>query len=231
MDSVRFISTENKALIWQLLMEMNAFINIPDHYFSKVKSLYEEIINDVNEKSINSSLSLKERNKIVISKMIDTIKYYNKEHIQKPLEEVKIRVEEQYNNRKEEFIKLVNHNKPRDISFNEESDKPFNTEELNSKLNNMIASRSYDLQESQPPENTKVTKEEEVEKKVNFVPSTNDILNKLKKVDSKSNVDVDSSNNQDKISEVYDLLKIISQNQQLTLQNQDVIIGLLKKNS
>ena len=225
MESIHFISTENKALIWQLLMEMNAFINIPDHYFSKVKSLYEEIINEVNEKSMNSNLSLKERNKIVISKMIDTIKFYNKEHIQKPLEEVKIRVEEQYNNRKEEFIKLVNHNKPKDISFNEESDKPFNTEELNSKLNSMITSRSYDLQASQPPPPSSPTvtvNREEVEKKVNFVPTiptTNDILNKLKKVDSKKNDD--SSISTDKLSQIYDLLKMIS-------QNQDTIIGLLK---
>jgi predicted nucleic acid-binding protein len=222
MESIHFISTENKALIWQLLMEMNAFINIPDHYFSKVKSLYEEIINEVNEKSKNSNLSLKERNKIVISKMIDTIKFYNKEHIQKPLEEVKIRVEEQYNNRKEEFIKLVNHNKPKDISFNEESDKPFNTEELNSKLNSMITSRSYDLQASQPPPPSSPTvtvNREEVEKKVNFVPTTNDILNKLKKVDSKKNDD--SSISTDKLSQIYDLLKMIS-------QNQDTIIGLLK---
>lgn len=224
MESIHFISTENKALIWQLLMEMNAFINIPDHYFSKVKSLYEEIITEVNEKSKNSNLSLKERNKIVISKMIDTIKFYNKEHIQKPLEEVKIRVEEQYNNRKEEFIKLVNHNKPKDISFNEESDKPFNTEELNSKLNSMITSRSYDLQASQPPHPppsspTVTVNREEVEKKVNFVPTTNDILNKLKKVDSKKNDD--SSISTDKLSQIYDLLKMIS-------QNQDTIIGLLK---
>ena len=222
MESIHFISTENKALIWQLLMEMNAFINIPDHYFSKVKSLYEEIINEVNEKSKNSNLSLKERNKIVISKMIDTIKFYNKEHIQKPLEEVKIRVEEQYNNRKEEFIKLVNHNKPKDISFNEESDKPFNTEELNSKLNSMITSRSYDLQASQPPPPSSPTvtvNREEIEKKVNFVPTTNDILNKLKKVDSKKNDD--SSISTDKLSQIYDLLKMIS-------QNQDTIIGLLK---
>ena len=67
MESIHFISTENKALIWQLLMEMNAFINIPDHYFSKVKSLYEEI-NKLKE-------GTKSKFDIIDTKVNPTLKY------------------------------------------------------------------------------------------------------------------------------------------------------------
>ena len=47
MAETEFISIKNKAMIWQLLMEANAFINIPDKYFEKIKSVYEQIIVEI----------------------------------------------------------------------------------------------------------------------------------------------------------------------------------------
>ena len=45
--STVFTASENKGLIWQLLLEANAFVNIPNTYFTKVKKLYEDIITNV----------------------------------------------------------------------------------------------------------------------------------------------------------------------------------------
>ena len=47
MAETEFISIKNKAMIWQLLMEANAFVNIPDKYFEKIKSVYEQIIVEI----------------------------------------------------------------------------------------------------------------------------------------------------------------------------------------
>ena len=116
--------------------------------------------------------------------MYEHIKYFNTQHIQKPLEEIKIQVQDKFKNKQEEFIQLVNHNRPKDISFNEELDKPFDSTELNDKLNEVIANRSYDII---PNNDTKVfnteTKNDKsttiVEKKVTFVPTPENILSKF----------------------------------------------------
>jgi len=67
-----FLSMENKALVWGLLQEANAFINIPDTYFDRVRSLYEIVIKEINGLA---GKSLKERNKLVIMKMLEQLPF------------------------------------------------------------------------------------------------------------------------------------------------------------
>lgn len=252
MKDTDFISKDNKAMIWQLLMEANAFVNIPDHYFDNVKTMYEKFINEISELS---NLNLKQKNKLIMSKMFENIKYYANESIQKPLQEVKIRVEEQFKNKQEEFIQLVNHNKPKDLSFNEKSDEPFDSEELNTKLNQMIAARSYDLvdvtQDTQDISKNNVNEtnvlpnssdsismtvtennengengENGENKKVTFLPTSESILSKLKPLEKIQ----DFSEKPDINKDIYEILQTISMNLQLTLKNQDMIIKLINKN-
>ena len=242
MEDNIFISEENKGLIWQLLIDANAFINIPENYFDTIKTLYEKIITEI---SILNNLSIKDKNKLVMSKMFQQIKYFNTQHIQKPLEEVKIQVQEQFKNKQEEFIQLVNHNRPKDISFNDMIDKPFENQELNTRLNEMIADRSYDIIPKNNTTNNIInditndtTNESKSipEKKVSFVPTSEDILNKLKMIETNRILETNEQttrnqeNRSDKISEIYDILNTISINQQLTLKNQDKIIELLNLN-
>lgn len=228
-----FISTENKALIWQLLMEANAFVNIPERYFDNIKSMYEKFINEISELA---NLDLKQKNKLVMSKMFENIKYYANENIQKPLEEIKIKVEEQFKNKQEEFIQLVNHNKPKDISFNDKTDEPFDNEELNTKLNQMIASRAYDIIDTSANQNTgeknktdDETPQQEIkdDKKVSFLPTSQSILSKLKPLDKIEDFSEKSDINKD----IYQILQTISMNLQLTLKNQDLIMNILNKNN
>lgn len=231
MTDTMFISQENKALVWQLLLDANAFINIPDSYFKTIQEIYEKLINEISQLS---NLSLKDKNKLIMSKMFEKIKYFNNQHIQKPLEEVKIQVQEQFKNKQEEFIKLVNHNKPKDVSFNEEIDKPFDTNELNTRLNQIIANRSYDTiskpldeQESSYSltDNNGNDDNGKNDKKVKFIPSTESILSKLKPLDNTDN----NLDNNKTLNNIYNLLKTISSNQQLTIKNQDKILELLNK--
>lgn len=227
MTEKEFISTKNKAMIWQLLMEANAFVNIPDSYFENIKTMYEQIIVEISKLT---NISLTDRNKMLMSKMMDKIKYFTNEHIQKPLQEVKIKVNEEFQNKKQEFIQLVNHNKPTDISFSDDIDKPFNDTELNLKLNNLINDRSYDTlpplskpKETAAETNLNESKEDE-SKKVSFVPSTENIISKLKTKENNTN-DTNEDNND--IKNILNLLRTISINQQLTLNNQDKILQLL----
>ena len=57
-----FISEKNKALVWQLLMDAKAFINIPESYTKRVINLYEKII---EETSTIQNLTLTQKNKLV----------------------------------------------------------------------------------------------------------------------------------------------------------------------
>ena len=234
-----FISTTNKAMIWQLLMDANAFVNIPDTYFDNIKTIYEQIIVEIS--NLNN-MSLTDRNKMLMTKMMEKIRYFTNEHIQKPLQEVKIKVNEEFQNKKQEFIQLVNHNKPTDVSFSDDVDKPFNDEELNLKLNSLINDRSYDTLPPLPkskeytvdtkPNEPNEPKENE-SKKVSFVPSTENIISKLKTKETKESTEsktteVTREDNND-IKNILNLLRTISINQQLTLKNQDRILELLLK--
>jgi len=210
MAETEFISTKNKAMIWQLLMEANAFINIPDTYFETIKTIYEQIIIEISNLT---NMSLTDRNKMLMSKMIEKIRYFSNEHIQKPLQEVSVKVSEEFENKSDNI------------------DKPFNDSELSVKLSELMTDRLYDtlppLPKSLENNDNKVEpRQDNQEKKVSFVPSTENIISKLKTVNPKNKP---TDNNSDVNTEILNTLKTISINQQLTLKNQDKILQLLSK--
>jgi hypothetical protein len=139
-----FVSNENKAFIWQMLMESNAFNNLSNDKFHQITLLYEKIISEI---APHTSMNLIEKNKLLMSKMVEllaTIKMERRSDRDRDrLQPVEIKMDEKIV--ETEYIKLVNHNKPKEISFNEKIDKPFNPNELNTKLNEIINSRSYDI--------------------------------------------------------------------------------------
>ena len=44
-----FVSNENKAFIWQILMEANAFNNISNSKFQQINLSYETIISEISK--------------------------------------------------------------------------------------------------------------------------------------------------------------------------------------
>ena len=138
-----FLSTENKAMIWQLLLDAGAFANIPDHYFKRVQELYENTIIEIAQISIPD---LKEKNKVVLTEMVKKLPYLKQQILSRPLEEVNVQVSKQYKEKQEEFIELVNHDKPSEINFNDnQEDEPLETSTMNNMLNNMMDSREKEL--------------------------------------------------------------------------------------
>lgn len=135
-----FVSNENKAFIWQMLMESNAFNNLSNDKFHQITLLYEKIISEI---APHTSMNLIEKNKLLMSKMVELLATIKMERRSDWLQPVEIKMDEKIV--ETEYIKLVNHNKPKEISFNEKIDKPFNPNELNTKLNEIINSRSYDI--------------------------------------------------------------------------------------
>ena len=137
-----------------------------------------------------------------MSKMLELLKHLKYENQHSRLENIDIKIDEQ--KRETDYIKLVNHNKPKDISFNDQIDKPFNPSELNTKLNEIINARSYD--------------------------SPNSILNKPndKKVAFSSKIETieETTENNEKI---YTLLQTIATDLKISINKQDLIIEMLNK--
>lgn len=115
-----FISNDNKAFVWQLLMEANAFNNISNNKFQQINLSYEAIISEISK---NAGMSLIEKNKLLMSKMFELLNHLKYENQHTRLQNVDIKIDPQKG--ETDYIKLVNHNKPKDISFNDQIDKPF----------------------------------------------------------------------------------------------------------
>ena len=102
-----FISNENKAFIWQILMEADAFNNISNDKFQQIYISYENIISEIAK---NANMSLIEKNKLLMSKMFDFLKplkdlKYKKPQTQLQDVEIKIDLKKEKNNKKKKIKK------------------------------------------------------------------------------------------------------------------------------
>jgi hypothetical protein len=194
-----FISNENKAFIWQLLMEANAFNNISNSKFQQINLTYEAIISEISK---NAGMSLIEKNKLLMSKMFELLNHLKYENQHTRLQNVDIKIDPQKG--ETDYIKLVNHNKPKDISFNDQIDKPFNPSELNTKLNEIMAARSYD--------NPTSILNKSNDKKVAF----SSILETIQEKDSTN-------------ENLYTLLQSIASDLKISINKQDLILEMLNK--
>lgn len=201
--SNNFISNENKAFIWQILMEANAFNNISNDKFQQINFTYESIISDISK---NTRMSLIEKNKLLMSKMIEVLKQFKYDNQDISLQNVDIKIDPKKS--ETDYIKLVNHNKPKDISFNDQIDKPFEPSELNTKLNEIMAARSYD--------NPNSVLNKSNDKKVAFAS----VLETIQET---------ANDKHDKHDNLYTLLQTIALDLKISINKQDLIIEMLKK--
>ena len=143
----QYISDENKAMMWQILSENGAFNDIPNSNFYRVKSLYETTIVEISHLS---NLNITERNKLTISTMIKKLPYLKIKQVSKPLEEFQIKLDKEFENKQEEFFKLIKRPSPNEIEFNDKNDEPLNNIDMNNKLNNMMKMRKEELNQIIP---------------------------------------------------------------------------------
>jgi hypothetical protein len=155
-----FLSNENKGFVWQLLSENKAFDNISNTSFEKIKMLYENTFNQV---STMNNINLTDKNKVVISEMMNHLSEYknmqipNKKsvNVTRPLQEVKIQLDKDFESKQEEFIQLVKRPSQAEIKFNEKNDTPFDSNDMESKLNNMMKMRQEELNQILPIDSEK----------------------------------------------------------------------------
>ena len=215
-----FLSTDNKAVIWQLLVDNEAFLNIPGNKFQMTQNIFENLFNEIN--NFQKSLPLIDKNKLVISEMMKKLEFIKTQKITPPLQEVKINMEKALENKQEEFIKLVKKPNQDEINFSDKnvnSDSPILNEEMDLMLNDMIQQRQseFNLNNNDQSEKTSLQfsdQKESVptpEKKVSFSETNLEFLNKIKKKESEDDIPLLLSkilNNQDLIMKDLNLLKI-----------------------
>ena len=229
----RFISNENKGVVWQLLSDNRAFANIPEHKFQMVKELYENLFRRID--NYDESVSLIDRNKLVISEMMKKIEYFKSQKVLPPLQEVKINLDKALETKQDEFIKLVKRPSQEEIDFSDKnivSDKPIDNNEMDQMLISMMDERKAEfnltptanpLPENEPSsasENVKIPKllsKDKSEKRVSFSDETTNFLNKIKKIEPNS---VDSLQNESTTILLNKLLK----NQEQILKQLNLLI-------
>ena len=65
---------QNKGMLWKLLQENGYFNDINNNHFNEIQSNFESTINNVS--NTNPNLSLVDKNKKVITNMIEHLKKY-----------------------------------------------------------------------------------------------------------------------------------------------------------
>ena len=216
MTNNEFLSIENKRMVWQLLLDNGGFNDIPESNFNNVKNLYERKLIEISNITNNNLI---EKNKLIIHEMINNLSYLKKKELPKPLVEVKIQVNKDFENKQEEFFRLVKKPNPEEIKFQEENDEPLDKNIMDKMLSDISKEREKYLRDDELISiNKKDIMEnnttENIQKRVSFETTNYDFISKLKKIDKNNSnykIEEDSTNNM--------LNKILS--------NQEMIIQLL----
>lgn len=238
---MEFNSFKNKEFIWNLCLENKLFNNLNNEYFPNAKSKFDEIFNKLD----NEQLNLTEKNKKIISIFSTYIKdlklkNFNYKHdnnieILKPLEEVKITVDDNFKNKQVEFENLININKPKAIQFNDkDDDSPFSENELT-----QILEKTKQERDLVTPNISNMSNMSNMSKKVHFQKDNQD--NKSSSENSDSIGSLESLDLDKPAISFIDKLKknnsITSNNNELDkklniiINNQEKIIKLLESQS
>ena len=206
-----FLGQENKELIWTLLQDNNTFDGLTNDKFPFVQKKFEDILGHINIEYGNNGLL--EKNKIAIEMSIDMINK-EKKGIDKKIQmiykaqdledERKSKLNEEYNQQKQQLDTMINPTKPKEINFNDnikdDEDRPIGND-MDRLIAERMASRERELEIPQVSEeakkwlnndnkinnNIETIKEEQREdrkepKKVSFNDdNVNNIFDKLKK--------------------------------------------------
>jgi len=206
-----FLAQENKGLIWTLLQDNNTFDGLTNDKFAFVQKKFEDILNHINIEYGNNGLL--EKNKIAIEMSIDMINK-EKKGIDKKIQmiykaqdledERKSKLNEEYNQQKQQLDTMINPTKPKEINFNDnikdDEDRPIGND-MDRLIAERMASRERELEIPEISEeakkwlnndnkinnNIETIKEEQREdrkepKKVSFNDNNvNNIFDKLKK--------------------------------------------------
>jgi hypothetical protein len=151
-----FLAQENKGLIWTLLQDNNTFDGLTNDKFAFVQKKFEDILSHINIEYGNNGLL--EKNKIAIEMSIDMINK-EKKGIDKKIQmiykaqdledERKSKLNEEYNQQKQQLDTMINPTKPKEINFNDnikdDEDRPIGND-MDRLIAERMASRERELE-------------------------------------------------------------------------------------
>ena len=205
-----FLGQENKELIWTLLQDNNTFDGLTNDKFQLVQKKFEDILGHINIEYGNNGLL--EKNKIAIEMSIDMINK-EKKGIDKKIQmiykaqdledERKSKLNEEYNQQKQELDSMINPSKPKEINFNDnikdDEDRPIGND-MDRLINERLASRERELEIPQVSEEAK-----------KWINNDNKINNNIEKIEEEKKEERKEpkkvSFNDDNVNNIFDKLK------------------------
>jgi len=155
------VSEQNKELLWNILSNNKAFVNIPESKFSNIKAIFESNITKIfnenkeiftsNYKTGDSKNIVIQLNKIILQNIMLDINSFKKSLL-KPLD-----IKDIYKNEKSEefekellekkvsFSNLITKKVPETIDFSETKDTPLENNSMNELLERIQKERNNDV--------------------------------------------------------------------------------------
>lgn len=235
-----FITNDNKGLLWELLE--NSFSNIEDSEYENFKLFFDNHIKNINEELDNKGIKeLLDRNKFFIQNTINLITnnkwkeiYKTDPYMASDIKDKKMsEFEERFLQRQKEFNNLISIDKPKQLSFEDNMDKPIqNMEEELKKIQN-TRQQSVTFDKNDEDNNFKKIKilEDKSKKKVTF----NNIIDSIE-LDNSSSENNNNENNNIEINnseinniENNNIILILNNIQSTVKENNDLLRELINK--
>ena len=174
------LSKKNKEFLWNILYEKQIFNGIPNDKLDKVKNLFEYTIVNISENTKNKEII--EINKEILSTLNTEIQSLKRNLLESKntkdeFKDEKIEVfDKNLENHKSSLNKLINPDKPKEIDFADETDKPIDNNEMNRILEQMQKDRNIETNNIE----IKISDEKIIEPDNIMSESKNDEVPKIK---------------------------------------------------
>lgn len=154
-----FKTTQNKALLWNLMMETNVFAGVPEDNYEHVKSLFENEIETVSNLDDKRYKSLTEMNKAVLLEVTKKLNPFRRINDSKPVlttnSDIKIQRHNEFSenltSKQKDFANMITLKKPNEIDFTDTKDTPIEGN-IDVVLAKMMEQREKDMNSVIAPE-------------------------------------------------------------------------------
>lgn len=144
------LSEKNKGFLWNILYEKEIFNGIPNENLDEVKNLFESTIVNVSQNTKNKEII--EINKEILKNLNTEIltlkkKLLESKNTKDEFKDEKIVIfDKTLETHKSSLNKLINPEKPKEINFTDETDKPIDNNEMNKILEQMQKERNIEVE-------------------------------------------------------------------------------------
>ena len=156
-----FVSNDNKALLWEMMLTNNMFNGVPDDNFQNVKIMFENVIMRLGQ-TIKSDISRDELlslNKTAILEIKTNLDIFKKKNNQDTFNNEKILVfDKNLESARNDFSETIAIKKPEQPEFTSKADTPIATNSMNELLEKLQREREQLL--PPPPANPHSSEEQ-----------------------------------------------------------------------